>query len=251
VTDIQDVVPHVRDVALATIDVSFSESIDVATFTFEDIVLLRDGNPVPLNAAVTMSLVAGTTYRINGLETFTATHGAYELTVQASGIEAVAGSSGSGSASESWIVISGLDGDYNNNGRVEQGDLDLVLLNWGIEGTPPPLGWINDLPEGIIDQAELDAVLLDWGDEVLRTAAASAPLPAQLFYLEASNRPLVRSSQIIDLPAKELALAEFESIRVADRASAFVERGTKSLVRHFGQAASIYCEKLSFEEIIS
>jgi hypothetical protein len=55
-----------------------------------------------------------------------------------------------------------LRGDYNHNGVVEQGDLDLVLLNWGASGRTP-VGWINDLPDSFIDQSELDGVLLNWG----------------------------------------------------------------------------------------
>jgi hypothetical protein len=50
-------------------------------------------------------------------------------------------------------------GDFSGNGRVDQSDLDFVLLNWGI-----------------FDQEELDAVLMTWGDGGL--AAASVPEPA-------------------------------------------------------------------------
>jgi hypothetical protein len=57
-----------------------------------------------------------------------------------------------------------LTGDYNGNGTVEQADLDLVLLNWGAAGSPPPTGWTNDLPDGQIDQGELDGILLNWGN---------------------------------------------------------------------------------------
>jgi hypothetical protein len=71
----------------------------------------------------------------------------------------------------------GLPGDYNGNGAVEQADLDLVLLNWGQAGTPPPNGWINNLPEGSIDQAELDGVLLNWGDTAGLGGAAGVPEP--------------------------------------------------------------------------
>jgi hypothetical protein len=72
-----------------------------------------------------------------------------------------------------------LTGDYNDNGTVEQGDLDLVLLNWGQPGTPG--GWVNDLPQGNIDQAELDGVLLNWGDTAAALGSAGAvPEPATL-----------------------------------------------------------------------
>jgi hypothetical protein len=61
------------------------------------------------------------------------------------------------------FFISTVPGDYNANGFVEQGDLDLVLLNWGMPAAPPPQSWLSDLPEGMVDQAELDRVLLNWG----------------------------------------------------------------------------------------
>jgi hypothetical protein len=69
----------------------------------------------------------------------------------------------------------GIDGDYNDNGTVEQADLDLVLLNWGAAAEPPPDGWVNDLPAGSIDQAELDGVLLNWGNMVAGSTAVPEP----------------------------------------------------------------------------
>ncbi len=61
-------------------------------------------------------------------------------------------------------AASALAGDFNGTGQVEQGDLDLVLQNWGASATGLPASWINDRPDsGLIDQAELDLVLLNWG----------------------------------------------------------------------------------------
>ncbi len=64
-----------------------------------------------------------------------------------------------------WWASAHLAGDYNNNGQVEQGDLDLVLQNWGIdtESNGIPAAWISSLPTGLVDQAELDSVLTNWG----------------------------------------------------------------------------------------
>jgi cyclophilin family peptidyl-prolyl cis-trans isomerase len=73
------------------------------------------------------------------------------------------------------VPVLQLRGDYNANGTVEQGDLDLVLLNWGDDALPLPLGWVNDLPSGAIDQNELDGVLLNWGEG---GASGSAQAPA-------------------------------------------------------------------------
>ncbi len=63
------------------------------------------------------------------------------------------------------IGNNGLSGDFNFSGQVEQGDLDLVLQNWGYDAGAfgVPTAWINDLPTGLIDQEELDRVLLNWG----------------------------------------------------------------------------------------
>jgi hypothetical protein len=77
----------------------------------------------------------------------------------------------------------GIPGDYNNNGTVEQADLDLVLLNWGTGGVPA--GWTNDLPEGNIDQAELDGVLLNWGDTGAAGLGAAAGVPEPATWLVA------------------------------------------------------------------
>ena len=62
---------------------------------------------------------------------------------------------------------SSLAGDYNSSGLVEQGDLDLVLLNWGANASPAPDGWNNpdyQPTEPQINQDELDGVLLNWGN---------------------------------------------------------------------------------------
>ncbi|MEM9751929.1 MAG: SGNH/GDSL hydrolase family protein [Planctomycetota bacterium] len=56
-------------------------------------------------------------------------------------------------------------GDYDASGSVEQGDLNLVLNNWGLdtELAGVPDGWFLGLPNGAIDQEELNAVLNNWG----------------------------------------------------------------------------------------
>ncbi|MEM9752630.1 MAG: endo-1,4-beta-xylanase [Planctomycetota bacterium] len=62
------------------------------------------------------------------------------------------------------VFVSSLPGDYNGNGQVEQGDLNLVLNNWGQTlADPEAAGWLNDTPDGSVDQAELNQVLNNWG----------------------------------------------------------------------------------------
>ncbi len=62
---------------------------------------------------------------------------------------------------------SGIEGDYDDGGQVEQTDLDFVLSNWGDTDISDVTGWVN-FPgggafDGLVDQNELDGVLLNWG----------------------------------------------------------------------------------------
>jgi hypothetical protein len=75
-----------------------------------------------------------------------------------------------GSVAGPTVPPAGISGDYNGNGRVEQADLDLVLLNWGQALAQP---WVD----GTVDQAELDGVLLNWGNEAALGGAAGVPEP--------------------------------------------------------------------------
>ncbi|MEM8783028.1 MAG: hypothetical protein AAGE65_09265 [Planctomycetota bacterium] len=75
-----------------------------------------------------------------------------------------------------------LFGDFNGDGFVAQGDLNLVLLNWGTDTSVAglPRGFTNPLGVfGLIDQPELNAVLNNWGSRLEGASAISAiPEPA-------------------------------------------------------------------------
>jgi hypothetical protein len=80
----------------------------------------------------------------------------------------------------------GITGDYDATGQVAQGDLDLVLLNWG-KTVPPdtlPAEWVNQRPTGLIGQAALDPELLNWGNTsgsgAVLGAASTVPEPATI-----------------------------------------------------------------------
>ena len=78
--------------------------------------------------------------------------------------------------------ITWLAGDFNGSGAVEQGDLDLVLNNWGqstAQGSPA--GWIGAPPTELINQDELDAVLNHWGTSASpNVGTVAVPEPAML-----------------------------------------------------------------------
>jgi serpin B len=72
-----------------------------------------------------------------------------------------------------------LAGDFNGDGNVDQGDLDLVLLDWGADASGQQVleAWRIGAAEGLIDQNELDAVLLNWGASTSPLQSASIPEP--------------------------------------------------------------------------
>ncbi|MEM8781304.1 MAG: hypothetical protein AAGE65_00485 [Planctomycetota bacterium] len=69
----------------------------------------------------------------------------------------------------------GLLGDFNGSGRVEQGDLNLVLNNWGSDRGD----WAN--ADGFasvqVDQEELNAVLNNWGAAAAPSFTANPGVP--------------------------------------------------------------------------
>lgn len=59
------------------------------------------------------------------------------------------------------IASSGLSGDFNGSGSVEQGDLNLVLNNWG--GPRDFEDGVTGFSSTAVDQEELNVVLNNWG----------------------------------------------------------------------------------------
>ncbi|MEM7627697.1 MAG: PQQ-dependent sugar dehydrogenase [Planctomycetota bacterium] len=76
-----------------------------------------------------------------------------------------------------------LEGDYNGDGFVSQGDLNMILLNWGAGVTPD--GWYSyDAFDGNISQNELNDVLLNWGSgRAPVTSVAAIPEPHSVLLL--------------------------------------------------------------------
>ncbi|MEM7575957.1 MAG: choice-of-anchor tandem repeat NxxGxxAF-containing protein [Planctomycetota bacterium] len=77
------------------------------------------------------------------------------------------------------VVAAALAGDYNGNGQVEQGDLNLVLNNWG---SPRPFAPQTDpFATANVDQEELNRVLNHWGNQSAPNFAGFAvPEPTAL-----------------------------------------------------------------------
>ncbi|MEM8783338.1 MAG: PEP-CTERM sorting domain-containing protein [Planctomycetota bacterium] len=83
---------------------------------------------------------------------------------------------------EEITVIDGIVGDYDDSGQVEQGDLNLVLNNWGAAAPFDPNGDPFSTPN--VDQEELNRVLNNWGSTAAPSfEGAAVPEPATLALL--------------------------------------------------------------------
>ncbi len=99
-----EVTPNPRTNALASVDLIASEPINTNTFAYTALTLTRDGgtNLVSSNAPITIQLVSSNLYRISGLGGLTGEVGTYELILDVSGIEDLAGNPGAGTLTNTW-----------------------------------------------------------------------------------------------------------------------------------------------------
>ncbi|MEM7625011.1 MAG: sulfatase-like hydrolase/transferase [Planctomycetota bacterium] len=87
-------------------------------------------------------------------------------------LQLLRGPNGGNALFDNVRVYASLLGDYDGDGIVAQGDLDLVLLNWGKSVEDAPVDWLSGLPaSGVIGQDQLNVVLLNLGDRVDGLAA--------------------------------------------------------------------------------
>ncbi|MEM7576318.1 MAG: hypothetical protein AAF328_02485 [Planctomycetota bacterium] len=73
------------------------------------------------------------------------------------------------------LVATGIVGDYDDSGQVEQGDLNLVLNNWGGAAPFQPNGDPFATPQ--VDQEELNRVLNNWGNSANPPSFTGAAVP--------------------------------------------------------------------------
>ncbi len=104
ISAIAGISPNPRNTSVGSVDVTFSKPINPATFSASSLVLTDNGGANLITNAVTISLIGGSSYEIDGLSGLTKSEGTYKLTVNASGIEDLAGNTGSGSSSISWLM---------------------------------------------------------------------------------------------------------------------------------------------------
>ncbi len=100
---------------VASIEVTFSEKIDLDTFNYEDITLTRDGEILTLDNTVTVEFFGAKSYRILGLDNFTQEIGTYNLRLDATTIEDNAGNIGL-SADSVTFNVEGIETTFDIDG---------------------------------------------------------------------------------------------------------------------------------------
>jgi hypothetical protein len=99
---IAPVLPALRSTPVSTVNVTFSESINPATFTRDDLTLRRQNGANLINTGVQIVNVLSNEYQITGLTALTDVPGSYQLTLNMNTVQDRAGNPGSNTVSISW-----------------------------------------------------------------------------------------------------------------------------------------------------
>ena len=123
ILSLSEVSPSQRNTPVSEIIATFSDPVNLSTFSRDDFVLRRNGDIVPLTDSVTIARIGQTSgYRISGLETVTNRRGSYELTLLTRRIIDEQGLAAEGSKTVEWLLtgptvsnISGISGRLRNS----------------------------------------------------------------------------------------------------------------------------------------
>ena len=119
---------------------TFSEPINLDTFTTSALTLIDNGGPNLITSDVTISLLSGSTYQIDGLAGLTGINGNYTLTVDSSGIQDPYGNPGTNSLATSWLLDTTPPSSHVNALPRRETSLVFPITVTGSDGGSPPAG---------------------------------------------------------------------------------------------------------------
>ena len=192
VTEILNLPETPTDETIETVDVVFSEAIVTDSFDYTDISLTRDGGENLITDAVTVSEIAEATYRIEGLGGLTAAPGDYELTIDTTTLEDLAGNSGELLATKTFSVVENIAPAIEINQFdgaievVEGGETD----SYSIVLTAPPTADVT-----ISIQTDGQTTV---GDELATDGEATATETTIAFTSDNWNQPQIVSVAAVD-----------------------------------------------------
>jgi hypothetical protein len=96
--------PSLRETSVDSIEFTFSEPIVAASLSSANLKLTWNNGPNLLTGGETISLVAGSTWRIGGLSGLTNADGKYTFSVNSAGVSDLSGHIGAGSGAASWTL---------------------------------------------------------------------------------------------------------------------------------------------------
>ncbi|MDB5330318.1 MAG: hypothetical protein JWP03_1469, partial [Phycisphaerales bacterium] len=94
--------------AINSVDVTFNEPIDPATFDWHNVTLSLNGGSNLITSAVSITQGSATTFTIHNLAPLTGNPGNYSMTVSAGGVSDFFGDTGAGSLSQTWATGTGV-----------------------------------------------------------------------------------------------------------------------------------------------
>lgn len=103
VTSISPVISSPANVAVETLNITFSEPLKASTFGLDDLTLTRNSLQVSLTSAQTLVQTGPATWQISGLNGLTNLDGRYQLVVSTEGIQDANGITGTSSRSVRWV----------------------------------------------------------------------------------------------------------------------------------------------------
>ena len=152
---LQAVTQSPRSIIVPSLDVTFSAPIDPATFTTQDITFAKSGGPNLVNANTTIIELSPTTFQVSGFNNFIyPVDGTYTFTVSAADVQDLAGNSGVGTASDTWVMDTTPPDPATNLAITPSAGADAsgtVLTNTGnvtLSGTVDQTGLLLDVYDG-------------------------------------------------------------------------------------------------------
>ncbi|MFM7437007.1 MAG: Calx-beta domain-containing protein, partial [Snowella sp.] len=163
---------------VSSIDVQFSEQIDLNTFDKSDLTLTRDGVTLTLPDTIIVTYLADTTYRINGLEGLTNTPGTYSFQVDATSIQDNSGNSGDAPKTTNFTITAPaspgitLTQTGGNTSVTEGGNTDTYSLVLKTQPTSDVIITLATNNQIILNQTTFTFTTANWN--ILQTVIVTA-----------------------------------------------------------------------------
>ncbi len=109
IVNLQAITQSPRNTIVSTLTVTFSEPVDPSTFTPDDITYSKDGGANLINSSVTITQLSPVEFQIANFNNLVyPIDGTYTFAVNAANIRDLFGNGGTGSASDTWTLITAI-----------------------------------------------------------------------------------------------------------------------------------------------